>query len=87
MHLILVSNLDFCAACRVNSPVLEKVARELNLPIEHLDPEIEMREVGLLSIEALPTTILMRGDQELGRIIGALPEASMRAKIHSMVSL
>ena len=85
LKIISVSNLEYCPACRILEPILEAVASDLGIPITNLDPEDSPKEVGLLHIESLPTTIVMRDNVEIGRIVGAYPKAMIRIKLDAII--
>ena len=85
MHLVYVGNSDYCKACVLAKPIIAAEAKDLDLTVTWLDTDEDYRDVAVLSIEALPTTIVMKGVLEVGRIVGALPGPSMRSKIKKIM--
>jgi thioredoxin 2 len=70
----------WCAPCRVVSPVVERVGRELAGPLKvvKLDidgaPDIAAR----YGIQSIPLPVLLRDRAEVDRLVGAAPEARVR---------
>lgn len=70
----------WCGPCRMIAPILGELAEELGdqvriakVNVDNL-PEIATR----FFVQGIPTMILFRGGQELDRMVGAAPKATMR---------
>ena len=70
----------WCGPCRMISPIVERVGRELagRLKVVKLDteraPEIAMRH----GAQSIPLLLLFRGGEEAARLVGAVPERQLR---------
>jgi thioredoxin 2 len=71
----------WCGPCRMVSPALETLARDLGGRIKlvkvNVDnaPDVARR----FSVQGIPTLVLMRGKDELARQVGAAPEHALRS--------
>jgi thioredoxin 2 len=71
----------WCGPCRMVSPGVEAQARERagELKVVKLDvdtaPEISAR----YGVQGIPLLVLLRGDEEIDRLVGASPPAQLRA--------
>lgn len=70
----------WCGPCRMVAPILGELAEELGdqvriakVNVDNL-PEIATRYF----VQGIPTMILFRGGQEIDRMVGAAPKATMR---------
>jgi thioredoxin 2 len=70
----------WCGPCRMVSPALEKVARELagRVKLVKVDVDKAPRIAQRFTIQAVPTLILMRDGQVVARQAGAAPAAVLR---------
>lgn len=73
----------WCAPCRAIAPVVEQLARDYSgkvvfgkLNVDE-NPETAQR----YDIMAIPTLLIMKGGEEVDRIVGALPKSQLEAKI------
>lgn len=71
----------WCGPCRMQSPVLEKLARDHgdNLLVAKLNADENPRTVGALGVQGLPTLLLVRGGKVMARQAGFMPEAHLLA--------
>ena len=73
----------WCAPCRVVGPIVDEIAsqRAESLDVFKLDvdanPEIAMR----YGVSSIPTLLVFRDGEEVGRVVGALPKASIEAQL------
>jgi thioredoxin 2 len=71
---------EWCGPCRMISPIVERVGRELagRLKVVKLDiegaPEIAARH----GAQSIPLLVLFRGSDEIDRLVGAVPEPQLR---------
>ena len=84
--LIYVGNEDYCRACHTAMPIIKAEAHDLGLPVTWYDTDEDMVAIAGLSVESLPTTIMVRGGVEVGRIVGAFPRDSLRAKLTALMA-
>jgi thioredoxin 1 len=73
----------WCAPCRVVGPIVDELADERaeSLDVFKLDvdanPEIAMR----YGVGSIPTLLVFRDGEEVGRVVGALPKARIEAQL------
>ena len=63
---------DWCGPCRMLTPVLEKVAKEVSneATVAKLDIDHAQRIASLFQVTSVPTMILFKNGQEMGRLVG-----------------
>jgi thioredoxin 2 len=70
----------WCAPCRMISPIVERLGRELagRLKVVKLDvdgaPDVAARH----GAQSIPLLVLFRGGEEVDRVVGAVPERQLR---------
>ena len=73
----------WCAPCRVVGPIVDEIAGERaeSLDVFELDvdenPEVAMR----YGVSSIPTLLVFRDGEEVGRVVGALPKARIEAQL------
>jgi thioredoxin 2 len=70
----------WCGPCRMVSPALETLARQFANQIKLVKVNVD-NAPGLsrrFNVQSIPTLLLMRGTEVIGRQIGAVPEAALR---------
>lgn len=79
--------LDFhaawCAPCRAQAPILERLATELAGAIAVLSVDVDANPAlaGLLQVRALPTVLLFRGGRIVRRFSGLTGTEALRAAV------
>jgi len=65
----------WCGPCRMVAPAVERVARELagHLKAVKVNVDESPAVAGRYQAKSIPTLVLLRDGQEIGRQIGALP--------------
>ncbi len=63
---------DWCGPCRMQAPVLEKLAKELTgkARIVKIDVDAAQKVAAKFQITSIPTLILFKDGKEAGRIVG-----------------
>jgi thioredoxin 1 len=63
---------DWCGPCRMMTPVLEKVAREVEgqAVVAKLDIDRAQKAAAQFQVTSVPTLILFKDGQEVGRLVG-----------------
>lgn len=63
---------DWCGPCRMLTPVLEKVAKELSgsASVAKLDIDHAQNVASSFRVTSVPTMILFKNGEEVGRLVG-----------------
>lgn len=74
---------DWCAACRLAAPVVERVARSHpDLRLEKIDMAEDDGLAAEMNVRSLPTLILLdEGAREIGRLTGTLSGRRIEAAL------
>jgi thioredoxin 2 len=78
----------WCGPCRMVSPALEQLAREYRgrLKLVKVDVDASPQVSQRFTVQAVPTLLVMRGDQVLSRQAGAAPAAALRTWLDSALA-
>ncbi|MCS6881141.1 MAG: thioredoxin [Oscillochloridaceae bacterium] len=70
----------WCAPCRVIAPILDKLATEYEgrLTIAKINTDEEIEHASRLGIQGIPTLVIFKNGQEVGRLVGSRSEAQYR---------
>ncbi len=74
---------EWCGPCRMIAPVLEEMARELKgkAVFGKLNVDENMQTANKYRISAIPTLLIFKNGKLVDRQVGALPKATLTAKI------
>jgi len=77
----------WCGPCRMVSPVIEKVSSDYTNKFKFCKMNVDeaqkiAMEYGIMSI---PTLMFFKGGERVDEIIGAVPEATLRPKIETLL--
>ena len=66
----------WCGPCRILSPIIEEIAVDYDgrVKIRQMNVDDHKATATTYGIRSIPTTILFKGGQEVGRQIGAVPK-------------
>jgi thioredoxin 1 len=77
---------SWCPPCRVMKPVLAELAAErADLRVEQLDVDAHQQTAARYSVLSMPTFILFRGGQEIGRLVGARPKRRLEGELAELL--
>jgi len=70
----------WCAPCRMISPIVERLGRELagRLKVVKLDVDSAQEVAARHGAQSIPLLVLFRGREEVDRLVGAMPERQLR---------
>ena len=79
---------DWCGPCKVMAPVLDELARERRgqVLVLKLDTDRNPAATKRFGVRNIPTLIVFREGQEVGREIGAVPRARLHALLEAPAS-
>lgn len=77
----------WCGPCRMIAPVIERVAEKYasRLRVGKVNVDENPQTAGKFGIMSIPTLIFFKEGKEVDRVIGALPEAVLSAKIEELL--
>jgi thioredoxin 1 len=73
----------WCGPCRMVSPVVEKMGQEYagRLKIVKLDLDRAPAIASRFGVQGIPLLVMIRDGQEIDRLVGAVPPATLRATL------
>jgi len=78
---------SWCPPCRAVAPELEKIDAERDdLDIVKVDVDADPEIAQRYAILSMPTFVLLRAGQEVGRFVGAAPKAKLLAQIDPVLA-
>lgn len=79
---------EWCGPCKQLGPVFEKVSNDFKgrLHFAKLNVEEYQELAAEHGVMGIPCLILFKSGREVDRIVGAMPEASLKSKIEQLLS-
>jgi thioredoxin 2 len=73
----------WCGPCRMISPVLEDLAKSHagHLKVVKVDVEANPGLASRFGAQSIPLLVVIRGGQEIDRVVGALPRAALEQRL------
>ena len=79
---------EWCGPCKMLGPVIDELAKEnKDMVIGKVDVSANPITSAKYEITSIPCVIVFRNGEELGRIKGAIPKASILKKINELRAL
>lgn len=77
----------WCGPCRAIAPIVEELSKEYEgkVAFAKMNTDDNQRTAMKFGIMAIPTLLLFRGGNEVGRITGVQPKASLKKQIDNVV--
>ena len=76
---------EWCAPCRILGPRLEELSNEIkDIKFFKLNVDNNQQSAAKFEIRSIPTLLLFKNGQLVGKIIGALPKDSLKQKIEQV---
>ena len=78
----------WCGPCRAIAPVLEALERDYagRLKVAKVNVDQEPALAGRYEIRSIPTMLLVKGGRVVETVIGAVPRATLEAKIQKALA-
>jgi len=77
---------EWCGPCRILSPILEDLSREMtNIQFKKINVDENPIVAGSLGITAIPTVIIYKDGRPVERIVGLLPKEHIKKIIQKQV--
>jgi thioredoxin 1 len=79
---------DWCGPCKIMKPIFEEVKKEYEgkIDFQKVDVEADAEKASKFGIMSIPTLVIMKDDQEMGRKMGAMPKDALIAWLDSYLS-
>ncbi len=76
---------EWCGPCRMVSPIVEKLAGDYGgrVKVVKLDTDASPQIAARYSVQGIPLLVLVRGGEEVDRLVGAVPEPQLRQWLES----
>ena len=73
----------WCGPCRMLSPVVDELADEMAASLKVAKCNVdENQEIAMqYGVMSIPTLVILKGGEEVGRIVGAMPKAKLVAEL------
>lgn len=74
----------WCAPCKIMAPVIEEIEKELGdkIKVEKINVDEQGEKASKLGVMGIPTFILLKDGQEIGRKVGVTSKADILALIN-----
>ncbi|HZJ58066.1 MAG TPA: thioredoxin [Clostridia bacterium] len=78
---------DWCAPCRMITPILEQVAKEYEgkATIAKLDVDANNALASQFGVMSIPTLVFFRGGKEVQRVVGVRPKSELTRTLDKMI--
>jgi thioredoxin 1 len=75
----------WCSPCKMLSPVLSSIGEEVKDKAQFLKVDIDqsMELAQKFKVSTVPTVIVFKNGQEMDRLVGFIPKASLKEKVES----
>ena len=78
----------WCGPCQMVAPVLEEIANEYagQVTVAKVNTDQNHQHALRLGVQGIPTMVLFKDGNEVDRVVGALPKASLRQWIDAALA-
>lgn len=77
----------WCGPCRMIAPSIDRIARRYSpqLKVGKINVDENPNTAGKFGIMSIPTLVFFKNGKEVDRVIGALPEPALSAKVEELL--
>lgn len=78
---------SWCGPCQMLKPIVEKLAEEMKdtLKVVLVEVDNSPQSAGKYNVMSVPTLLIIDGGQVKAQMVGAMPEAALKAKINEVL--
>ena len=78
----------WCRPCHMVAPILEQLAKEYadQLVVAKVNTDDDQQWAIHYGVQGIPTLLLVKGGQEVNRIVGAMPYAPLKEKVDALLA-
>lgn len=78
----------WCGPCRMIAPMLEELATEManRLRIAKVNIDDNPATAARFAVRSIPTLLVMKGGQEIDRMVGVLPKDQLKARLERLLA-
>ena len=78
---------DWCGPCRLVAPIIEELATEYDgkVKVGKLDADVAGATAQKYRVVSIPTILFFKGGQLVDQVVGAVPKATLKAKIDASI--
>lgn len=81
MKRIIYVSAPWCGPCGAFKPILKEVTDEMGIPVEYVDVDTNPAIAEQYGIRAVPTTILIKGDNTIFKYSGAMSKSQLKSNL------
>jgi thioredoxin 1 len=81
MKRVIYVSAPWCGPCGAFKPILKEVTAEMGIPVEYVDVDTNPDIAEKYGIRAVPTTILLNGDNMLFKYSGAMSKSQLKSNL------
>ena len=74
----------WCSPCKAISPIVDAVAKELNLNVIPMDVDKEEEITSKYNIRSVPTLVFLKGDKEVNRHVSIITKEKLIELVKSL---
>ena len=65
---------EWCGPCKMLSPILEEIEKEINLPIGKLNVDENPTKTKEFGVQSIPSMVLFKDGAPVHTVVGAMPK-------------
>lgn len=70
-----------CGPCKMLSPVLKEVAKDLGFEVKEINIEDQFDVAEQYGVMKVPTLVVLKGGQEVDRVVGFMNKAALTERL------